>query len=82
MNKEREEILKLQEEKRRLNEFKSTVTEVFSAINIPVSGHSPSDNVEQYISQLQTVVRRVSPLRDQEYQDIQTCSKNAIQKKK
>lgn len=71
-------MAKLREENKKLMEFKKAVSEVLSALNVPVqSGVTPDlEHVESYVSQLQTILRRVGPIRDQERIQIQECVKN------
>jgi hypothetical protein len=74
---EKEELLRVREENRRLTDFKRAVSEVLSALNVPVpAGIQPDvDHVESYVAQLQTILRRVGPIREQERIQIQECVK-------
>lgn len=78
LNGEKEELARLREENRRLTDFKRAVSEVFSALNVHVPpGISPdSEHVENYVSQLQLLLRRVGPIREQERVQIQECVKS------
>ncbi|KAG2193440.1 hypothetical protein INT47_006969 [Mucor saturninus] len=78
MNVEKEELARVKEENRRLTEFKRAVSEVLSALNVPVpAGTTPDvDHVESYVAQLQTILRRVGPIREQERIQIQECVKS------
>lgn len=78
LNGEKEELTRLREENRRLTDFKRAVSEVFSALNVqvPPGISSDSEHIENYVSQLQLLLRRVGPIRDQERVQIQECVKN------
>lgn len=77
MTVEKEELIRLKEENRKLVEFKRAVSEVLSALNVPVpAGITPDvDHIESYVSQLQIILRRVGPIREQERIQIQECIK-------
>lgn len=77
LNSEKEELARVKEENRRLTEFKRAVSEVLSALNVPVpTGMTPDvDHVESYVAHLQSILRRVGPIREQERIQIQECVK-------
>jgi hypothetical protein len=77
LNGEKEELIRVKEENRKLTEFKRAVSEVLSALNVPVpAGVTPDvEHVESYVAQLQIILRRVGPIREQERIQIQECVK-------
>lgn len=77
MTSEKEELIRVKEENRKLVEFKRAVSEVLSALNVPVPpGITPDvEHVESYVSHLQAILRRVGPIREQERIQIQECVK-------
>ncbi|GAA5797520.1 hypothetical protein EDC94DRAFT_581646 [Helicostylum pulchrum] len=77
MTSEKEELIRIKEENRKLVEFKRAVSEVLTALNVPVPpGITPDvDHVEGYVSHLQAILRRVGPIREQERIQIQECVK-------
>jgi hypothetical protein len=74
---EKEELHKLREENQKLLEFKRAVSEVLSALNVPVpAGIQPElDHVESYVAQLQSILRRAG-FSDQDRVQIRECTKN------
>lgn len=77
---DKEELLRMREENRKLIEFKRTVTEVFTNLNVPLqSGLLPSTDVDNYVAQLQLLLKRVGPIRENERVQIQECVKGALQ---
>ncbi|KAK4509267.1 uncharacterized protein ATC70_007617 [Mucor velutinosus] len=77
---EKEELMRLREESRRLIDFKRTVTEVLTNLNVPLqSGLLPSQDVDNYVAQLQMLLKRVGPIRENERVQIQECVKGALQ---
>lgn len=77
MTAEKDELLRVKEENRKLIEFKRAVSEVLTALNVNIpAGITPDvDHVESYVSQLQVILRRVGPIREQERVQIQECLK-------
>ncbi|KAI8054735.1 hypothetical protein BDF21DRAFT_497884 [Thamnidium elegans] len=77
MTFEKEELFRVKEENRKLIEFKRAVSEVLTALNVQVQpGITPDvDHVESYVSNLQAILRRVGPIREQERIQIQECVK-------
>ncbi|KAL7327458.1 hypothetical protein PS15p_205882 [Mucor circinelloides] len=77
---EKEELMRMREENRKLIEFKRTVTEVLTNLNVPLqSGLLPSADVDNYVAQLQLLLKRVGPIRENERVQIQECVKGALQ---
>ncbi|KAI7905763.1 uncharacterized protein BX663DRAFT_293039 [Cokeromyces recurvatus] len=69
-----EELLKLREEVKRLNGFKKSVSDIFQGLNVPLQGSnvpSPINDIENYVSYLQLVLKRVGPIREQDRIQIQ-----------
>ncbi|KAI9349947.1 hypothetical protein BD770DRAFT_394718 [Pilaira anomala] len=77
MTADKDELLRVKEENRKLIEFKRAVSEVLTALNVNIpAGITPDvDHVESYVSQLQVILRRVGPIREQERVQIQECLK-------
>lgn len=77
MPSEKEELIRVKEENRKLVEFKRAVSEVLTALNVSVPpGITPDvDHVEGYVSHLQAILRRVGPIRESERIQIQECIK-------
>ncbi|CAO3608978.1 unnamed protein product [Mucor fragilis] len=77
---EKEELMRMREENRKLMEFKRTVSEVLTNLNVPLqSGLLPSTDVDNYVAQLHTLLKRVGPIRENERVQIQECVKGALQ---
>lgn len=77
---EKEELMRMREENRKLLDFKRTVTEVLTNLNVPLqSGLLPSADVDNYVAQLQLLLKRVGPIRENERVQIQECVKGALQ---
>ncbi|KAL9539311.1 hypothetical protein MBANPS3_010338 [Mucor bainieri] len=77
---EKEELMRMREENRKLIDFKRNVTEVLTNLNVPLqSGLLPSQDVDYYVSQLQLLLKRVGPIRENERVQIQECVKGALQ---
>lgn len=72
--------MRMREENRKLMEFKRTVSEVLTNLNVPLqSGLLPSTDVDNYVAQLHTLLKRVGPIRENERVQIQECVKGALQ---
>ncbi|KAF1797868.1 hypothetical protein FB192DRAFT_1396611 [Mucor lusitanicus] len=77
---EKEELMRMREENRKLIDFKRSVTEVLTNLNVPLqSGLLPSQDVDNYVAQLQMLLKRVGPIRENERVQIQECVKGALQ---
>lgn len=80
MNGEKEELNRLREESRKFDYFKRTVTEIFQGLNVPVQGVDPSQDVELYVTQLQLLLKRVGPIREDERVQIGELVKESMKK--
>lgn len=78
MNGEKEELNRLREESRKFDQFKRIVAEVFQGLNVPVQGVDPSQDVESYMTQLQLLLKRVGPIREEERVQIDQLVKESM----
>lgn len=65
-----DELSKLKEENKRLLEFKKSVSLVIQGLNVPIPGTDPANDIEQYINQLQSLMKRVGIISDEERRQI------------
>ncbi|KAI9469748.1 MAG: hypothetical protein EXX96DRAFT_623362 [Benjaminiella poitrasii] len=69
-----EAVKQLKEQVKKLTEFKKSVAEVFQGLNVPFQGTnvpSATNDIEGYVSYLQSVLKRVGPIREQDRIQIQ-----------
>lgn len=71
-----EDYNRLREEKKKWINFKQTVAEVFSGLNFQSFGTPTSDTIEQYVAQIQAMIKRCGPITDEESALIEEASKN------
>lgn len=65
-----QEVNRLREDMRRMQEFKRTVAEVFVGLNVQVPSGLPAstERIEEYVNELRSMIARTGPVnpRDQE----------------